>query len=102
MLLEPVKQREIGNRLGVLSKLESCMMKEVVFVGNRAVFLAPTRVGHMCDMYKVPAWLPLLEDVISHRLGTSVSWKMVAKFREKALNQGQKVCTKAGSICIER
>lgn len=51
MLLEAVKLREIENRLGVLSKLESYVMKGVLFVGNRVVFLAPTRVGRTCGTY---------------------------------------------------
>lgn len=50
-----------------------------------------------CDMYKVPAQLPLTGASVPHRLGTSALWHMVAKFSEWALDQGQKACTKASS-----
>ena len=68
-LLEPVKLRKIENRPD---------WTEVLFVGNRAVFLAPTRVGQeahvwapCCDMHKDPAQLSLMGVPIPRRLGTS-------------------------------
>ena len=56
---------------------------EVLFVGNRAVLLAPTRVGQeahvwapCCDMHKDPAQLSLMGVPIPWRLGTSAPWRL--------------------------
>lgn len=55
-----------------------------MFVVDRAVFLAPTRVGQevhvwgpCCDMHKVLAWPPVIGFSVPQRLGTSVSWHIV-------------------------
>lgn len=50
-----------------------------------------------CDMYKVPAW-PLLTGVsVPQRLGTSAPWHVVAGSSKRALDRGQKACTKSAS-----
>lgn len=68
----------------------------MLFVGKRAVFLAPARAGqeaHMwgpcCDTNKVLAWLPLIGISVPQRLGTSALWYTVARSSEWGLDKGQ-------------